>query len=117
MGSPITLYEWIQDQFAPGSPQANAAIDLIGPHLAGVVHEGDMVLDLCCGAGTWSFFLEDMGASVVGVDFAEYMIDRAQVSNSYWTKSCSAGTAMGCSTWRCCWGTLFQTCPQATYDG
>ena len=39
---------------------------------------GGRVLDLCCGAGLFSFELEKMGLEVVGVDLQEKMIEEAK---------------------------------------
>ncbi len=51
---------------------------MIGPELAPLIGPGDHVLDLCCGAGPWSFFFEERGATVLGIDFAPFMIEQAQ---------------------------------------
>ncbi len=74
----MTLYEWIQGRFHPGSPDAIRAVETVGPHLSPLVAEGDRVVDLCCGAGPWAFFLEERGATVTGIDVAPYMIERAR---------------------------------------
>jgi len=39
---------------------------------------GSKVLDLCCGAGGFSFLLEEMGFSVVGVDNSDHMLSLAR---------------------------------------
>lgn len=73
---PITLYEWILQEFtAEGRADA---VKYIGSHLSALVDQGDRVLDLCCGTGPFSFFLEEQGAEVTAVDFAPFMIQVAQ---------------------------------------
>jgi SAM-dependent methyltransferase len=73
--SHITLYKWILQEF---TIEGRAdLVNALGPHLAALVHPEDRVLDLCCGAGPFSFFLEERGAKVTAIDFAPYMIQRA----------------------------------------
>lgn len=43
-----------------------------------VVWPGDRVLDVCCGTGDFAIEAERRGARVVGVDFAERMLERAR---------------------------------------
>lgn len=43
-----------------------------------VVRPGDRVLDACCGTGDLALEAERRGASVVGVDFSERMLERAR---------------------------------------
>lgn len=74
----IPLYRWMLSRFTADDPRAQEALRLIGPELAPLVEPGDHVLDLCCGAGSWSFFLEGQGGVVVGIDFAGFMIERAR---------------------------------------
>lgn len=72
----ITLYEWILQEF---TVEGRAdAVKYLGAHLSALVDQGDRVLDLCCGTGPFSFFLEEQGAKVTAVDFAPYMIQVAQ---------------------------------------
>lgn len=72
----ITLYKWILQEFT--IEKRAAFVDHLGPHLAALVRPGDSVLDLCCGTGIFSFFLEEQGAKVTAIDFAPYMIQLAQ---------------------------------------
>lgn len=74
----ITLYRWILGQFTSDGSRAREAVRLIGPELAPLIGPGDHVLDLCCGAGPWSFFFEEQGGTVLAVDFADFMIEQAQ---------------------------------------
>ena len=73
----IRLYQWIEDRFAPGSPEAEAALEMVGPYVRPFVTLGSHALDLCCGAGAWSLWMAELGARVVGVDVATHMIQRA----------------------------------------
>jgi len=74
----ITLYRWILGQFTADGSRGREAVRLIGPELAPLIGPGDHVLDLCCGAGPWSFFFEQQGGTVLAIDFADFMIERAQ---------------------------------------
>jgi SAM-dependent methyltransferase len=72
----IALYKWILQEF---TVEGRADfVNSLGPYLATLIHPGDRVLDLCCGAGPFSFFLEEHGAKVTAIDFAPYMIQLAQ---------------------------------------
>lgn len=72
----ITLYKWILQEF---TIEGRADfVDYLKPHLAALVHPESRVLDLCCGAGPFSFFLEEQGARVTAIDFAPYMIQLAR---------------------------------------
>lgn len=46
------------------------------------VAEGDSVLDVCCGPGRVSVLAAERGASVVGIDSAEKMLERARENAS-----------------------------------
>jgi SAM-dependent methyltransferase len=71
----IALYKWILQEF---TLEGRATfVNYLGPHLTALVNPGDHVLDLCCGTGSFSFFLEEQGAKVTGIDFAPYMIQLA----------------------------------------
>ncbi len=74
----ITLYRWILSRFVADGPRALEAVRVMGPELAPLIGPGDLVLDLCCGAGPWSFFFEEQGATVVALDHAQFMIERAR---------------------------------------
>jgi SAM-dependent methyltransferase len=74
--SPIRIYDWIQDDF---TAQARAGLlDDIGPALEALCRPGSRVLDLCCGGGAVSFFLEARGATVTGLDLSPRMIESAK---------------------------------------
>lgn len=71
-----TLYEWIINTFTV----SERAKDLycLEPYLSAWVHPGDRILDLCCGSGPMSFWFEEQGAKVTGMDIAPYMISLAR---------------------------------------
>jgi SAM-dependent methyltransferase len=71
----IILYEWISKEF--GVEGRVRSVDKLGPELVSLVRPGEGVLDLCCGGGPFSFFLEKQGAKVTAIDFAPYMIQLA----------------------------------------
>jgi len=68
-----TVYEWILHSTFTVAVRRKS-LETAKPYLSSLVHQGDEVLDLCCGTGFVSFWLEGMGAKVTGVDFAPYMI-------------------------------------------
>ena len=45
---------------------------------AAVVHEGDRVLDACCGTGDLAIAAARIGGRVTGLDFSERMLERAR---------------------------------------
>jgi len=72
-----TVYEWIlHSTFTVNAREKS--LESAKPHLLPVVHQGDEVLDLCCGTGFVSFWLEELRTKVTGVDFAPYMISLAK---------------------------------------
>lgn len=72
-----TVYEWIlQSTFTVAAREKS--LESAKPYLSPLVHQGDEVLDLCCGTGFVSFWLEGLGAKVTGMDFAPYMISLAE---------------------------------------
>ena len=72
-----TLYEWILlTSFTIAAREKS--FQNIKSHIATLVRTGDIVLDLCCGSGPMSLWLEGSGAKVTGIDFAPYMIELAR---------------------------------------
>jgi ubiquinone/menaquinone biosynthesis C-methylase UbiE len=71
-----TVYEWILKEFTV-SARAQS-VHRIKPYLITLVRSGDEILDLCCGSGPASFWFEELGAKVTGVDIASYMIALAR---------------------------------------
>lgn len=75
MDQTITLYKWILPTFFVSA--RSASVERLSKHLTPLVHPGAEILDLCCGSGPASFWLEKQQAKVTGVDFAPYMINLA----------------------------------------
>ena len=67
------VYEWILHSTFTVSAREKS-FKSVKPFRSSLVHQGDEVLDLCCGTGFVSFWLEGLDAKVTGVDFAPYMI-------------------------------------------
>ena len=76
MDNTITLYKWILDELTV-SARARS-VQKIAPYLSSLVHPGNEVLDLCSGTGPTSFWFEEQGVRVTGIDFAPYMIAEAR---------------------------------------
>ena len=72
---PIPLYQWIAHEFTVQG--RGDFVALLAPLLSPYLHRGSRVLDLCCGAGPFSFFFEERGAAVTAIDNAPFMIDLA----------------------------------------
>lgn len=72
-----TVYEWIlHSTFTVNAREKS--LESAKPHLSSMVYQGKEILDLCCGTGFVSFWLEEQGANVTGMDFAPYMIALAR---------------------------------------
>ena len=72
-----TVYEWIlYSTFIVTARESS--LESAKPYLLSIVHQGDEILDICCGTGFLSFWLERKGAKVKGMDFAPYMIGLAR---------------------------------------
>jgi ubiquinone/menaquinone biosynthesis C-methylase UbiE len=72
----IPVFDWFSNQFTVDA--RSDFIEQVGPVLVSLMQPGHHVLDLCCGAGAISFFLEDQGARVTGLDLAPGLISIAQ---------------------------------------
>jgi len=77
-----TVYEWILHSTFTVAARENS-LESAKPYLSSVIRRGDEVLDLCCGTGFVSFWLEEQGAKVTAVDFAPYMIALARKEESH----------------------------------
>ncbi len=66
------LWERLPDALDPPDYEARRKL------LTAELRQGDRVLDLGCGAGTFSRVIADAGAGPVGVDVAQAAIDRAR---------------------------------------
>jgi len=72
-----TVYEWILYSTFTVS-ERESSLESAKPYLLSIVRPGDEILDLCCGTGFLSFWLEGQEAKVTGMDFAPYMIGLAK---------------------------------------
>ena len=77
-----TVYEWILESTFTVSARMNS-LQSSKNHLSAILRQGDEVLDLCCGSGFLSFWLEEQGAYVTGVDLAPYMVHLAREEADY----------------------------------
>ena len=73
----------------PTSSASNFAVDRISSNLKTVVRQGMRALDLGCGAGRFSFVLDDLGACVTGVDCAEIPLKHAREIAKLENRNCS----------------------------
>jgi 2-polyprenyl-3-methyl-5-hydroxy-6-metoxy-1,4-benzoquinol methylase len=73
---PIPPFDWFADQFT--STRREEFIETIYPHLKTFLKPGDRVLDLGCGAGSITIFLEEQGAQITGIDLAPGLIALAR---------------------------------------
>ena len=72
-----SVYEWILHSTFTVAARMSS-LESARPYLSTFVNPGDKVLDLCCGTGFVSFWLEEQGAKVTGMDFSPYMISLAK---------------------------------------
>lgn len=72
-----TVYVWILQTTFMTSARTKS-LRQMEPYLASLVQPDTEVLDLCCGSGFASFWFEEQGARVTGMDFAPYMISLAR---------------------------------------
>ena len=72
----IKLYDWILQEFTVAARMS--LVEELKPHLSPLIQPRASVLDLCCGAGPFSFSFEEMGAQVTALDIAPSMISMAK---------------------------------------
>ena len=73
---PIAPFDWFANQFT--STRREEFIEKIYPHLKAYLKPGDRVVDLGCGAGSITLFLEEQGAQITGIDLAPGLIALAR---------------------------------------
>ena len=73
---PIAPFDWFANQFT--SSRREEFIEKIYPFLKTYLKQGDRVLDLGCGAGSITLFLEEQGALVTGIDLSPGLISLAR---------------------------------------
>ena len=77
-----TVYEWILNSTFTVSAR-QASLQNAKPYLSPLIQPGDEILDLCCGTGFVSFWFEELGAKVTGIDLAPYMISLANEETNH----------------------------------
>ena len=73
---PIAVFDWFANQFT--STRQEEFIEKIYPHIKIYLKPGDRVVDLGCGAGSITIFLEEQGAQITGIDLAPRLIALAR---------------------------------------
>jgi len=73
---PIAPFDWFANQFT--SIRREEFTEKIYPYMKAYLKPGDRVVDLCCGAGPITIFLEEQGAQATGIDLAPGLIALAR---------------------------------------
>lgn len=73
---PIAPFDWFANQFT--SKRREEFIEKIYPHMRAYLKPGNRVVDLGCGAGSITIFLEEQGAQITGIDLAPGLIALAR---------------------------------------
>jgi 2-polyprenyl-3-methyl-5-hydroxy-6-metoxy-1,4-benzoquinol methylase len=73
---PLTPFDWFANQFTSG--RREEFIDKLYPHMKEYLKPGDRVVDLGCGAGSITLFLEEQGAQITGIDLAPGLLALAR---------------------------------------
>jgi SAM-dependent methyltransferase len=73
---PIAPFDWFANQFT--SERRAEFIEKIYPHMKAYLKPGDRVVDLGCGAGSITIFLEEQGARITGIDLTPGLIALAR---------------------------------------
>jgi len=73
---PIAPFDWFANQFT--STRREEFIEKIYPHVNPYLKPGDRVVDLGCGPGSITIFLEEQGAQITGIDLAPGLIALAR---------------------------------------
>jgi len=73
---PIAPFDWFANQFTSG--RREEFIEKVYPHMKAFLKPDNRVVDLCCGAGSITIFLEEQGAQIIGIDLAPYLITLAR---------------------------------------
>jgi SAM-dependent methyltransferase len=79
---PIAPFDWFANQFT--SKRRGEFIQKIYPHMKAYLRPGDRVVDLGCGAGSITIFLEKQGAQITGIDLAPGLIALAREEAVKW---------------------------------
>jgi SAM-dependent methyltransferase len=73
---PIAPFDWFANQFT--AKRREEFIETIYPHMQAYLKPGDRSVDLGCGAGSITLFLEEQGAHITGIDLAPGLIALAR---------------------------------------
>ena len=73
---PIKVFDWFANQFTSG--RREEFIEKIYPYVKPYLKPNDCVVDLGCGAGSITIFLEEQGAQITGIDLAPGLIALAR---------------------------------------
>jgi len=76
MTQSIVPFDWFANQFT--SERREEFVAKIYPHMKAYLKPGDRVVDLGCGAGSITVFLEEQGAQITGIDLAPGLIALAR---------------------------------------
>jgi ubiquinone/menaquinone biosynthesis C-methylase UbiE len=61
---------WLKAEGQFSNPKYKMGYDKVAKILTQLVNEGQLILDLGCGVGTWSVLMAKAGAEVIGVDYS-----------------------------------------------
>jgi 2-polyprenyl-3-methyl-5-hydroxy-6-metoxy-1,4-benzoquinol methylase len=65
-------FDWFANQLT--AARREEFIETIYPHMRATLKVGDRVVDLGCGAGSNTLFLEEQGAHITGIDLSPGLI-------------------------------------------
>lgn len=68
----------VTDRNDPASEESQFAVDRIRPQLTAAIKPGMRVLDIGCGAGRYTFAMEDLGAIATGIDCSIVPLEHAR---------------------------------------
>ncbi|AIF70061.1 hypothetical protein PAP_08365 [Palaeococcus pacificus DY20341] len=60
------------------SPEYKKRMEELTPYLSQILQQKGRVLDLACGVGGFSFFFEELGHEVVGLDISDFLLEKAK---------------------------------------
>jgi len=69
---------WLKGEGNFSDPEYKIGYDKVAQILAGLIGNGELVIDIGCGVGTWSILLAKNGAHVVGLDYSSEALTRGR---------------------------------------
>ena len=60
--------DWLSGEGSFSDPEYKMGYDRVLTTLAGLVDEGQLIVDVGCGVGTWAILMAGLGAHVIGLD-------------------------------------------------